>query len=80
MALRFIAKDPNTNGDQCPTVWVDDDTNELVIQGWKPDEALTAQCLETGSIPGTEAVVRLPARMTAVIREACNVADGTAIR
>ena len=80
MALRFIAKDPNTNGDQCPTVWVDEDTDEIVIQGWKAGEALTAQCLESGSIPGSEAVVRLPARMTAVIREACDVADGTAVR
>lgn len=53
MPLTFIAKDPNTNGENCPTVWVD---------------------------PETEAVVRLPARMVAAIREACNVAEGSAVR
>ncbi|WP_437098848.1 hypothetical protein [Streptomyces flavidovirens] len=33
MALRFIAKDPNTNGENCPTVWVDEEKGEFVIQG-----------------------------------------------
>jgi hypothetical protein len=80
MTLRFIAKDPNTNGDNCPTVWVDAETNDLVIQGWRADDETERECLETGSIPGTEAVVRLPARMVAAIREACDVADGPAVR
>jgi hypothetical protein len=39
MTLRFIAKDPNTNGDNCPTVWVDEETKDFIIQGWKADEA-----------------------------------------
>lgn len=79
MALRFIAKDPNTNGENCPTVWVDEDTRELVIQGWKPDAAMIAQCLQTGPIPDSEAVVRLPARMMAAVREACDAAERTAV-
>lgn len=80
MTLRFIAKDPNTNGDNCPTVWVDAETNDLVVQGWRADDETERECLETGRIPDTEAVVRLPARMVAAIREACDVADGTAVR
>lgn len=80
MTLRFIAKDPNTNGDNCPTVWVDAETSDLVIQGWRVDEETERECLETGGIPETETVVRLPARMVAAIREACDVADGTAVR
>jgi hypothetical protein len=80
MTLRFIAKDPNTNGDNCPTVWVDAETNDLVVQGWRADDETERECLETGRIPDTEAVVRLPARMAAAIREACDVADGTAVR
>ncbi|MEU5030154.1 hypothetical protein [Streptomyces milbemycinicus] len=80
MTLRFIAKDPNTNGDNCPTVWVDEKTNDLIVQGWKADSETEQKCLETGNIPETEAVVRLPARMVAAIREACDVADGPAIR
>ena len=78
MPLRFIAKDPNTNGNQCPTVWVDDD-GSLVIQGWKIDDATTVQCLATGSIPETESVVRIPARMTDALRRACDVADGSGL-
>lgn len=35
---------------------------------------LQAQCLTTGPIPDTEAVVRLPARMMEILREACDVA------
>ncbi|MFE2433354.1 hypothetical protein [Streptomyces sp. NPDC059409] len=80
MTLRFIAKDPNTNGDNCPTIWVDEKTNDLVVQGWKVDDETEQECLETGGIPDTEAVVRLPARMMAAIREACDVADGASVR
>ncbi|WHM38067.1 hypothetical protein [Streptomyces sp. BPTC-684] len=80
MALLFIAKDPNTNGTQCPTAWVDDEVGEIVVQGWKAGEALLARCRETGSIPETEAVVRLPIRMVPVLREACDVADRLGIR
>ncbi|MER5914891.1 hypothetical protein ABT124_31625 [Streptomyces sp. NPDC001982] len=79
MALVSFGKDPETNGDHCPTVWLDEEKQELVFQGWKADEALQAQCLATGPIPDTEAVVRLPARMAQQIREALNAAEGTAV-
>lgn len=80
MTLHFIAKDPETNGDHCPTVWFDDEAGEFVIQGWKPGEALLAKCLEAGPIPPTEAVVRLPARMTEALKEALDVAARAAVR
>ncbi|MFZ3494711.1 hypothetical protein ACODT5_16065 [Streptomyces sp. 5.8] len=54
---------------------MDEDTADVVIQGWKADEALLVQCLETGSIPDTEGVVRIPARMVAMLREACDDAE-----
>lgn len=79
MTLRFIAKDPNTNGDNCPTVWLDEEKQEFVFQGWKADEALQAECRSTGSIPDTEAVVRLPARMIDAIRKVCDAAEGSAL-
>ncbi|MFB6564086.1 hypothetical protein ACFCYH_35260 [Streptomyces sp. NPDC056400] len=75
MALRFIGIDPDSDTGQCPTVWVDEDTADVVVQGWKADEVLRAQCLETGSIPDTESVVRIPARMVAMLREACDDAE-----
>ncbi|MFI9565870.1 hypothetical protein [Streptomyces rishiriensis] len=80
MPLRSFGKDPETNGDHCPTVWLDEEKQELVFQGWKADEVLQAECLKTGSIPDTEAVVRLPARMAQQIREALDAADGSAVR
>ncbi|MEU3329956.1 hypothetical protein ABZ709_31215 [Streptomyces albus] len=75
MSLRLIAKDPNTDTGQSPTVWVDEETHELVLQGWKIDAATMAECLKAGVIPDHEAVVRLPARMIQIIREACDVAE-----
>ncbi|MEU3986141.1 hypothetical protein AB0F77_39800 [Streptomyces sp. NPDC026672] len=80
MALRSFGKDPETNGDHCPTVWLDEEKKEFVFQGWKADEALRAQCLVTGPIPDTEAVVRLPIRMAEQIREALDAAAGYAVR
>ncbi|MFB7271713.1 hypothetical protein [Streptomyces sp. NPDC056244] len=75
MALLLFGKDPNTNGDDCPTVWVDSTSADLVLQGWKADEATEAECLAVGHIPGDEAVVRIPARMVPLIRKACDEAE-----
>jgi hypothetical protein len=80
MALRFFGKDPETNGDHSPTVWLDAEKGEFVFQGWKADEALQAECLKMGAIPDHEAVVRLPVRMVHQIREALDAADGPAVR
>jgi hypothetical protein len=81
MSLRFIGIDPNTGTGESPTVWVDDASNELVIQGWKPGRELETQCAEfevpghaTG-IPEHEAVVRIPARMVPILRKACDAAE-----
>lgn len=80
MTLRFIAKDPNTDGANCPTVWVDVERQEIVMQGWKVDEGTRDDCLTTGPIPDSEEVVRLPVRMVAAIREACDVAERSTVR
>ncbi|MBV2155083.1 hypothetical protein [Kitasatospora sp. SUK 42] len=75
MSLLFIAKDPNSPDGDSPTVWVDEETRDLVIQGWKIDSATEAECLATGRIPDHEAVVRVPARLAQAIREALDVAE-----
>lgn len=86
MPLLFIGIDPNTGDKQSPTVWVDQDTHELVFQGWKPSAELEAECAATEipgharGIPDNEAVVRIPARMAQVIREACDAVEHTDIR
>ncbi|MFJ8430458.1 hypothetical protein ACIQ9P_04040 [Kitasatospora sp. NPDC094019] len=78
--LRLIGIDPSTGDDECPTVWFDEETREIVIQGWKASDELRTACLETGSIPDSEDVVRLPERMVPILRKACDAADGTDVR
>ncbi|MCB5179515.1 hypothetical protein [Streptomyces antimicrobicus] len=79
MSLRFIAKDPNTDGANCPTVWVDEEKQEFVFQGWDADAETLAECLKAGPIPEGETVVRLPLRMADALRKACDAATGTAV-
>ncbi|MFG3495287.1 hypothetical protein [Streptomyces sp. NPDC047928] len=81
MSLQFIGIDPNTGQHESPTVWVDKENRELVFQGWKPGPALMAECAATEipghaqGIPENESVVRIPARMVQMIREACDVVE-----
>ncbi|MEU4208593.1 hypothetical protein AB0F13_01090 [Streptomyces sp. NPDC026206] len=80
MALRFVGIDPGTGGGNCPAVWVDTDAKpepDLLFQGWLVDEVTQAECLKDSPRPGTEAVIRVPARMVPLIREACDVAERT---
>ncbi|MBB5117677.1 hypothetical protein AF335_03940 [Streptomyces eurocidicus] len=81
MALTFIGIDPNTDYDHCPAVWVDTESKSdphLVVQGWLADEATRAECSQNSPKPDTEAVIRIPARMAPLIREACDVAERAA--
>jgi hypothetical protein len=72
MALRFIGVDPTTPNDGSPTVWVDDDDESIVIQGWKiTDEATLSAIRSTGPIPDHETVLRLPRRMAPFLLEVC---------
>jgi len=63
-------------------VWVDQEKREFVFQGWEPDKETLAEC-ERFEVPGHavgipdgEAVIRIPARMVKMIREACDALDG----
>ncbi|MFJ2002193.1 hypothetical protein [Streptomyces chartreusis] len=86
MSLLFIGIDPNTGDKQSPTVWVDQEKRELVFQGWKPNPELEAECASfevpghAQGIPENEAVIRIPARMAHMIREACDALERTDIR
>ena len=35
MALRFIGVDPDSPNNGSPTVWLDEEDQSIVIQGWK---------------------------------------------
>ncbi|EGJ72694.1 hypothetical protein STTU_4952 [Streptomyces sp. Tu6071] len=86
MSLRFIGIDPNTGDKESPTVWVDEEHSELVFQGWVPSPALEAECTATEvpghakGIPEGEAVVRIPARMVEMVREACDAIEQAHVR
>ena len=81
MPLLFIGIDPNTGDGESPTGGVELETGELVIQGWKPEPELQAECARFEvpghaiGIPENEAVVRVPARMVSMIREACDALE-----
>jgi hypothetical protein len=71
MALLFIAIDPNTNGLNCPAVFIEEETGDLLFQGEMvtgPDTL--AEAGRHSPIGGNESLVRLPARMRAIIMEA----------
>lgn len=85
MTLRFVGIDPNTGGERSPTVWVDEESADLVVQGEEADELLRAQVGSiqwvpghTRGIPAHERVVRIPARMVPILREACDAAERAA--
>jgi hypothetical protein len=76
MALEFIAKDDKSPDGNSPTVFVEKETGDLVLQGFKLDSAVQAEVLTVGNVPDHEFVVRMPKRMVDAIRKACDVSDG----
>lgn len=64
MALIFITIDPETDSDHCPAVFVEEETGDLLFQGWTiTDPATLAQVSQRSPVADNESVVRLPARM-----------------
>jgi hypothetical protein len=81
MALRFAGIDPDTNGDHCPAVFVDEDTGDLLFQGVTVNEPQALAEVATHSpIAAHESVVRLPARMRRIILEAVRDSAGSAVQ
>ncbi|AIS02536.1 hypothetical protein [Streptomyces glaucescens] len=87
MTLRFVGMDPNTGGEGSPTVWVEEETADLVLQGEEADELLKALVGETQWVPGYktgipphERVIRIPVRMVPMLREAGDAAERAAQR
>jgi hypothetical protein len=81
MALRFIGIDPETGGLNCPAVFVDEETADLILNGWTVSDAQTlAEVAEHSPIAAHETVVRLPARMRKIILEAVRDSEGPAVQ
>ncbi|MFC1412648.1 hypothetical protein ACEZCY_27010 [Streptacidiphilus sp. N1-12] len=82
MSLEFVGIDPDTEKDGSPTVWVEEETADLILQGEKADALLAAEIRgqswspgHSAGIPAHESVTRIPARMVPIIRKACDAAE-----
>ena len=74
MAIRFVGKDPESPNGGCPAVFVDEETGDLLFQGEAVTDAAVLGLVDAHSSIGSgEKVVRLPARLRAIILEACGV-------
>jgi hypothetical protein len=80
MTLVFMAIDPETDSDHCPAVFAEEETGDLLFQGWTVTDSQTlADVARHSPIADNESVVWLPARMRAMILEALN-GHGATIR
>lgn len=85
MTLRFIGIDPDTAQSGSPTVWVDPETADIVLQSYTADSTTREDCIRNGApdhepgIPAHETVVRIPARLVPMLRKACDAAERTAL-
>ncbi|GHJ36673.1 hypothetical protein [Streptomyces sp. TS71-3] len=60
MALHMLGKDPESPDGKSPTVYLDDETGNYILQGWKvTDPARLGQM----DIPEHETVIEFPVRM-----------------
>ncbi|HEV3381674.1 MAG TPA: hypothetical protein VG142_11920 [Trebonia sp.] len=80
MTLKFIAIDPDTDGANCPAVFAEEETGDLLFQGWAvTDPATLEEAGQHSPLGDSEQLVRLPARMRALILEALN-GQGAAVQ
>ena len=71
MALRFLAIDPDTNGENCPALFLDEETGDLLFQGWTvTDPQVLAESGTHSPLADNESLIRLPARMWDILLEA----------
>ncbi|MEU2952820.1 hypothetical protein [Streptomyces xanthochromogenes] len=85
MTLRFLGIISNTPTDESPTIWLHEETGDLLIQSYKATEEEVKACQEIGSVPGHstdvpdhEAIVRLPAEMLQYIPRPKDGENGSA--
>ncbi len=85
MTLEFIGVDPETGQSGSPTVWLDLETADIVLQTYIADEATRDECVRNGApghapgIPAHETVVRIPAHLVELLRRACDAAERAAL-
>jgi hypothetical protein len=80
MAIQFVGKDPESPTGSCPAVFIDESTGDFLMQGSTvTDPDVLARVSQDSPVLEHETVVRLPARMRAMILEACGERERTVI-
>ncbi|OLZ71365.1 hypothetical protein AV521_10400 [Streptomyces sp. IMTB 2501] len=75
MTLRKLGKDPESPEGKSPTVYLDDEKDTYLVQGWKvTDEDRRSQL----DLPGHEDVVEIPRRMAQFFLEVNSRGDADA--
>lgn len=59
-ALHRLGKDPESPNNGSPTVYLDDETGNYILQGWRVTDARRLAQLD---VPGHETVIEFPRRM-----------------
>lgn len=60
MALRKLGQDPESKSGGSPTIYLDEEKDTYLVQGWKVEQADRLTQLD---LPGHETVVEIPRRM-----------------
>lgn len=60
MALRKLGKDPDSKNGGSPTVYLDDETGNYILQGWRVTDTDRLAQLD---LPDHETVIEFPRRM-----------------
>ncbi|MEU5980149.1 hypothetical protein [Streptomyces sp. NPDC047315] len=83
MPLVFVGIDPNTGDGESPTVWRRTETGDLLVQSYRATDEEVRECQTIGSVPGHatdvpehETIIRIPARMIPILKEACDAGTG----
>ncbi|MFF0386042.1 hypothetical protein [Streptomyces sp. NPDC004286] len=59
MALRKLGKDPESPSGGSPTIYLDEEKDTYLVQGWKVEDADRLGQLD---VPGHETVIEMPRR------------------
>ncbi|MEU6382088.1 hypothetical protein ABZ847_00845 [Streptomyces bauhiniae] len=60
MALRKLGKDPESPSGGSPTIYLDEEKDTYLVQGWRVEDAARLAQMD---VPGHETVIEMPRRM-----------------
>ncbi|MEU8316658.1 MULTISPECIES: hypothetical protein [Actinomycetes] len=83
MPVVFVGVDPNSRDGDSPTVWRDTETGDLLVQSYTATQDDLRQCQQAGfgpghatEVPPHETVIRIPAGVIPILKEACDASAG----